>query len=78
MPRYEFRCADCETNFEERRPFARATEAAVCPTCAGERAERVIGVALFFSPGKAGAALAEQDAAPAPQRRHTSGCPCCG
>ena len=39
MPRYDYRCPDCEAAFERERPMAEATAPAECPVCggAGER-----------------------------------------
>jgi putative FmdB family regulatory protein len=31
MPLYEYVCTECETRFEELRPFSRMDEAADCP-----------------------------------------------
>ena len=33
MPRYDFRCHDCTTIFEEQRSFTRASAPATCPQC---------------------------------------------
>ncbi|MGI8478051.1 MAG: FmdB family zinc ribbon protein [Thermomicrobiales bacterium] len=81
MPTYQFRCPGCGATFEERRGFARADEAARCPECAGERAVKVIGSALFFSPGSAAKAMLAPRVAtrpmPATPDAHDSGCPCC-
>lgn len=33
MPRYDFRCQDCETIFEEKRSVFQASAPAVCPSC---------------------------------------------
>jgi putative FmdB family regulatory protein len=78
MPTYDFRCPSCETNFEERRSFARADDPAVCPCCGDDHASKVIGVAEFFSPGSAAKALLDpgsrQKATGAP---HPASCPCC-
>lgn len=79
MPRYEFRCPDCSTVFQEKRPFARADEAAVCPACHGDRAAKVIGSAMFYSPGSAAKSLLDPKPAsrPVPAGAHPGGCPCC-
>lgn len=80
MPTYAFRCPDCATDFEERRPFSRATETATCPSCATE-GERVFATVLFFSPGTAGRTLLDQEPARPSTKTsgtHAAGCPCCG
>ena len=79
MPTYDFRCPSCETTFEERRSFSRSDDPAICPTCGGNHAAKVISVAEFYSPGSAAKSLLDPGArktatAPAP---HATGCPCC-
>jgi len=79
MPRYQFACSACETTFEEKRSFARSDDPAICPSCAGETTEKVIGAAMFYAPGSAARALLD----PKPASRavataaHAGGCPCC-
>ena len=34
MPRYDYKCADCQTEFELRQSFAEAGSG-VCPSCSG-------------------------------------------
>jgi len=31
VPLYEFRCADCDSTFEQRRSFAEADDVVTCP-----------------------------------------------
>jgi putative FmdB family regulatory protein len=79
MPTYDFHCPSCETTFEERRSFSRADDPAVCPTCGGDHAAKVISVAEFYSPGSAARSLLD----PGSRKKataavpHASGCPCC-
>lgn len=79
MPTYQFRCPDCSEVFEEKRGFAQSDEPALCPSCRGGRAVKVIGTALFYSKGDAARALLE----PKPTKRaalpasHGADCPCC-
>ncbi len=40
MPRYAFKCTQCDVEFEVSRPMSRAGEAAECPSD-GAEAERV-------------------------------------
>lgn len=35
MALYEYRCLNCETIFEVRRPMSEAGSAATCPSCSG-------------------------------------------
>jgi putative FmdB family regulatory protein len=79
MPTYDFRCPTCATTFEEKRSFARADDPATCPTCGGDRAAKVIGLAEFYSPGAAAKSLLDPGSrrkASAPAA-HAAGCPCC-
>lgn len=46
MPLYEYRCLDCDTVFEQRRPMAEADTGAVCPG-GHTRAKRLL--AMFAS-----------------------------
>ena len=77
MPTYQFACPTCETTFEEKRSFSRSDDPAVCPSCRCGGAEKVIGTAMFFSPGSAAKSLLEPKPAARASAAHTSGCPCC-
>ncbi len=52
MPLYEYRCDECGTKFEERRPLAAGDEPAECPNCASLRSKRQ--VSLFMTLSKSG------------------------
>lgn len=43
MALYEYRCADCGTEFEQRRPMSEADSSAECPAC-GKQAARLPSV----------------------------------
>lgn len=51
MPLYEFHCQDCEMIYEERRPFAQASERSTCPSCQSEHTNKLISMATFISNG---------------------------
>ena len=43
MALYEYRCADCGTEFEQRKPMREADSPAECPSC-GKQAARLPSV----------------------------------
>ncbi len=43
MALYEYRCADCGNEFEQRRPMSEANSSAECPAC-GKEASRLASV----------------------------------
>jgi putative FmdB family regulatory protein len=48
MPIYAFRCPDCSTEYEERRSYQSIDDKAVCPTCNGERVQRLLSIPVFI------------------------------
>lgn len=70
MPLYEYRCPECETTFEARRPMAEASEPIDCPN--GHVGSRRL-LSVFASTGAASAA----GSAPSPAARPSGG-GCCG
>jgi putative FmdB family regulatory protein len=74
VPIYEYRCLDCETVFEQRRPMAEADADVLCPDGHG-RAKRLLP--MFASARSGGSS-----SAPAPSMapaRSGGGCgPACG
>jgi putative FmdB family regulatory protein len=53
MPLFEYRCADCDTNFEKLTRHATA-DAVTCPQCGGTHARRLISVFARFSQSSEG------------------------
>ncbi|RJP75392.1 MAG: zinc ribbon domain-containing protein [Candidatus Zixiibacteriota bacterium] len=49
MPIFEYRCPDCQQEFDEIRPFADRDEPVSCPHCGSRRSERKIS--LFGTTG---------------------------
>jgi putative FmdB family regulatory protein len=47
MPRYQFICLDCDESFEEKRPFAQASDPATCPACQSEQTRKLLSVVAF-------------------------------
>ena len=79
MPTYAFRCPDCGGGFDERRPFAQASDPATCPACGGAAVKR-FGTPMVFRKGVAARALLEAPGRPAVAAApagHGSACPCC-
>ena len=54
MPLYEFYCEVCECCFEVRRSFSEGTDDVVCPSCAGDKVQRVFTPVAAFSSGSSG------------------------
>ncbi|MCI0393370.1 MAG: zinc ribbon domain-containing protein [Chloroflexi bacterium] len=73
MPRYDFRCPDCQTVFEERRSFDEAHRPATCPVCGQPEARKVLLAVAVLSNG--GQASAER--IPVPMASHGCGCGSC-
>lgn len=69
MPRYEYRCRDCEHTFELTRPMAASGDPAPCPYGHADTVKLLSTVAMV---GAAGAPAR----APAPARPAGGGC--CG
>jgi len=49
MPLYEFQCPDCESRFERLVRSSDSVLKIICPTCGGEKAERLLS--LFATAG---------------------------
>lgn len=49
MPLYAFICRDCQTSFEEKRPFARAGDPAACPTCNSANTRKQLGMVALHT-----------------------------
>jgi putative FmdB family regulatory protein len=62
MPLYEYRCRDCDTRFDARRPMAEADAPAPCPD---GHTDTVRLLAAFSATGRAAAGSAGAPAAPA-------------
>jgi putative FmdB family regulatory protein len=82
VPLYAFRCPDCATAFDERRPFARADDPATCPGCGGTGASKQFGSPMVFQRGAAGRAILAEAGTRAARAAttssgHAGGCPCC-
>ncbi|MBP7997749.1 MAG: zinc ribbon domain-containing protein [Chloroflexi bacterium] len=72
MARYDFRCLECETVFEEKRPMAQADVAAACPTCQSTHTRKLLNRVAFNMAGHDGASL------PLPMYNEGDGGSCCG
>ena len=71
MPTYEFRCATCETVFEDRRSMAAADDPATCPD-GHVGAKRLLSVFAAISGGGDTLRAAPSNSTPS----HSGGC--CG
>ncbi|MCL4870348.1 MAG: zinc ribbon domain-containing protein [Anaerolineae bacterium] len=70
MARYDFRCLQCDTVFEEKRPMALADVAAACPVCHSENTRKLLNKVAFSMAGSDGASL------PLPMANSGGGCGC--
>jgi putative FmdB family regulatory protein len=73
MPRYDFRCQDCETVFEEKRSIFQASAPAVCPSCHSLATQKLLTKAYIAASSRPGS-----DAIPVPlaERHGGGGCGC--
>ena len=55
MPIYEYRCADCDTQFDQRRSYAQADTPTECPQCHGEHSRRLLSRFACFTRSADGA-----------------------
>ncbi|MEJ7873237.1 MAG: zinc ribbon domain-containing protein, partial [Rubrobacteraceae bacterium] len=51
MALYEYKCSDCEEQFELMRSMNAADEAAECPDCGGLESRRLISNFASITPG---------------------------
>lgn len=58
MPIYEYRCADCEQQFEKRRCMSEADDEIACPECGSLHTNRGLSMFAAFSRGNGGASRA--------------------
>lgn len=63
MPLYEYRCRQCDTVFEDRRPMSQSDAPATCPAGHPD-ARRVLSV--FASVGRASGAAPSSNPGPSP------------
>lgn len=52
MPLYEYRCVDCQEQFEALRPMKDADESIGCPACDGLKTKRTLAVFYAQSGGR--------------------------
>lgn len=73
MPLYEYNCLDCDTIFKERRPFSQSSEAATCPSCAGQDTRKILSAVPFIS-GDGRASTRSADSVPLSMSGGGCGC----
>ncbi|MBC7225305.1 MAG: zinc ribbon domain-containing protein [Anaerolineae bacterium] len=54
MPIYEYRCAECGTEFQELRPMAQADAPIRCPHCGSQDTQRVLSLFAAHSRSSSG------------------------
>jgi putative FmdB family regulatory protein len=73
MPRYDFRCHDCTTIFEEERSMAQSSAPATCPHCGSEHTYKLLSRVAIVNGAARGAAPARE----VPQPSAGCGCGAC-
>ena len=51
MALYEYKCSDCEEQFDLMRPMSAADDVAECPECGGAESRRLISSFASVTPG---------------------------
>lgn len=51
MPIYEYKCADCNSQFESIRPMSQADAEIACKTCSSKNTTRLLSVCYSKSDG---------------------------
>ncbi len=51
MALYEYKCSECEEQFDVMRPMTSADEPAQCPECGGTESRRLISNFTSITPG---------------------------
>jgi putative FmdB family regulatory protein len=51
MALYEYKCSECEEQFDVMRPMTAADESAQCPECGGTESRRLISNFTSITPG---------------------------
>ncbi len=51
MALYEYKCSECEEQFDVMRPMTAADEPAQCPECGGTESRRLISNFTSITPG---------------------------
>jgi putative FmdB family regulatory protein len=51
MALYEYKCSECEEQFDMMRPMTAADEPAQCPECGGTESRRLISNFTSITPG---------------------------
>ena len=51
MALYEYKCSECEEQFDVMRPMTAADEPAQCPECGGTESRRLISNFASITPG---------------------------
>lgn len=79
MALYEYKCADCEEQFDLMRSMSAADEPAECPECGGKDSRRLVSNFSSVTPGAS--TVSSSSTATIPMRKVGHGCGgggCCG
>jgi putative FmdB family regulatory protein len=73
MPKYQYACTACDSEFEIKRSFADVDQPTHCPQC-GQPAARKLTLFGYVKGGGTSKPAPLQKDAP---KAHAAGCPCC-
>jgi putative FmdB family regulatory protein len=77
MPTYEFRCRECDTVFQERRPMSESSAPAICPDGHPDAVKLLSMFASTLGPQRSSVSGADMAAAmSAPRAGCGGGCAC--
>lgn len=74
MPIYEYHCPECDTTFEQRRPFGQADEPLNCPQCENPEVQRLLSRFMISAHRGNGLATAGASKCNACVRSSCAGC----
>lgn len=77
MPRYDFRCHDCATIFEEERSMSQATAPAACPHCGSGNTYKLLSQVAIVNGAPRGASHRAAEPRQAAQQNAGCGCGAC-
>jgi putative FmdB family regulatory protein len=78
MPVYEYRCAACETGYEQKRPYSEASLPSTCPTCQSKDTRKLLSAVTVFTYDSTAAERRNFPAALAKDNQHCCSAAHCG
>ncbi|MDP6510526.1 MAG: zinc ribbon domain-containing protein [Dehalococcoidia bacterium] len=77
MPIYEYKCPQCDTNFEKMRSFSQSDAESPCPSC-GTGGKKLVSVFASFSKGSDGSSAPIGGGVPSCGSCAATSCSTCG